>query len=109
MNLKHAIAGATIIIATALGATALTQTGVFDPGPATALAPAGADPYPGGGTSPTQSRAVVEPVRLMTAETAEFEVQVYTSDDAPQVVGMDPGIYFVPAWGADRDTSILYV
>jgi hypothetical protein len=109
MNIKHTIAATTIILATTLGTGALIQTGVFVPGPATVLAPASADPYPSGRTSPTQSRAAPERVELMSAESAEFEEQVHTADDTPQVIGLNPGIYFVPAWGADRDTSILHI
>jgi hypothetical protein len=103
MNVKHAIAGTTIIIGAALGAGALSQTpavvGAFVPGPATILAPAGANPFP----------IAPEAVQLLSGETTEFDGQVYTADDAPQVTGLDPGIYFVPVWGADTDTRVLYV
>ena len=127
MNIKHTIAGATIILATTLGAAALTQTAaetsVFVPDRATVLAPASADPYPSGWTSPTRSGGMPDPVQLMSAETPidfdaqvftsddapQVDAQVYTSDDAPQVIGIDPGIYFVPVWGPDANTGIVYV
>jgi hypothetical protein len=32
----------------------------------------------------------------MSAETAEFDDQAFTTNDSPQVIGIDPGIYLVP-------------
>jgi hypothetical protein len=97
MNTKTTIAGATFIITAALATGAIAQKLAHDalvPRPATVLAPDDADPWS------------ADPAQAMSAGPAEFEDQAFTEDDSPQIIGMDPGSYVVPAWGADADTSI---
>lgn len=98
MNIKTTIAGATFIITAALATGILTQSLVDEalmPGPEVSLAPV---------IRPLETAP--DPVVAMSVGPAEFEDQAYTTDDSPQIIGMDPEIYVMPRWNADADTSI---
>jgi hypothetical protein len=111
MNIKRTIAR-TIILGAALGTGVLAQDLVRDalvPGSVTVLAPSSADSRsistpPGPVPSPPP-----DPVQAMSAGPGEFEDQAYTEDDSPRIIGMDPGIYLLPAWSAYADTSVRLV